>query len=52
MMIKNFVESYRNPIQAAAEVFRKLYELAHNDPAYMHASLHNAQDGATNPLTT
>ena len=29
----------------AAEVFRKLYELAHNDPEYMHASPHNAQIG-------
>ncbi len=27
----------------AAEVFRKLYELAHEDPEYMHASPHNAQ---------
>ena len=29
----------------AAEVFRKLYDLAYEDPEYMHASPHNAQIG-------
>ena len=29
----------------AAEIFRKLYELGHKDPEYMHAAPHHAQIG-------
>ncbi len=29
----------------AADVFRKLYQMAHEDPAYMHAAPHHAQIG-------
>ena len=29
----------------AAEVFRALYELGYQDPAFMHAAPHNAQIG-------
>ncbi|MDO4740128.1 MAG: aminomethyl-transferring glycine dehydrogenase subunit GcvPB [Eubacteriales bacterium] len=34
----------------AAEVFRSLYELAHNDPEYMHNAPHNAQIGRPNEV--
>jgi len=35
----------RDTLDWAADVFRKLYDLAHTDPDYMHASPHHAQIG-------
>ena len=35
----------RETLDEAAEIFRKLYELGHNDPEYMHAAPHHAQIG-------
>ena len=35
----------RETLEQAAEIFRKLYELAKIDPDYMHAAPHNAQIG-------
>ena len=32
-------------LDEAAEIFRKLYELGHKDPEYMHAAPHHAQIG-------
>ena len=31
--------------QRASGVFRQLFDLAHQDPAYMHSAPHNAQIG-------
>ena len=35
----------RETLDEAAEIFRKLYELGHKDPEYMHAAPHHAQIG-------
>ncbi|MBQ1258351.1 MAG: aminomethyl-transferring glycine dehydrogenase subunit GcvPB, partial [Clostridia bacterium] len=43
LMLEPTETESRETLDWAAEVFRKLYELAHTDPDYMHLSPHNAQ---------
>ena len=45
LMLEPTETESRETLDWAAEVFRKLYDLAHEDPAYMHNSPHNAQIG-------
>ncbi len=45
LMLEPTETESRDTLDWAAEVFRKLYELGHQDPEYMHASPHNAQIG-------
>jgi glycine dehydrogenase subunit 2 len=45
LMLEPTETESRETLDWAAEVFRKLYDLAHEDPDYMHASPHNAQIG-------
>ncbi len=45
LMLEPTETESRDTLDWAAEVFRKLYELGHTDPAYMHDSPHNAQIG-------
>ncbi len=43
LMLEPTETESRDTLDWAAEVFRKLYDLGHEDPEYMHASPHNAQ---------
>ena len=45
LMLEPTETESRDTLDWAAEVFRKLYELAHEDPEYMHNSPHSAQIG-------
>ena len=45
LMLEPTETESRDTLDWAAEVFRKLYDLAHTDPEYMHAAPHNAQIG-------
>ena len=45
LMLEPTETESRETLDWAAEVFRKLYDLAHEDPDYMHASPHNAPIG-------
>ena len=45
LMLEPTETESRETLDWAAEVFRKLYDLAHADPEYMHASPHSAQIG-------
>ena len=45
LMLEPTETESRETLDWAAEVFRKLYDLAHEDPEYMHNSPHNAQIG-------
>ncbi len=45
LMLEPTETESRETLDWAAEVFRKLYDLAYEDPEYMHASPHNAQIG-------
>ncbi len=45
LMLEPTETESRDTLDWAAEVFRKLYDLGHEDPEYMHASPHNAQIG-------
>jgi len=43
LMLEPTETESRENLDQAAEVFRKLYQLGHDDPEYMHNSPHNAQ---------
>jgi len=43
LMLEPTETESRDTLDWAADVFRSLYDLAHKDPEYMHASPHNAQ---------
>ena len=45
LMLEPTETESRDTLDWAAEVFRKLYDLAHQDPEYMHNAPHNAQIG-------
>ncbi len=45
LMLEPTETESRETLDDAAEVFHKLYELAHKDPEYMHNAPHNAQIG-------
>ena len=45
LMLEPTETESRDTLDWAAEVFRKLYDLAHEDPEYMHSAPHNAQIG-------
>ncbi len=45
LMLEPTETESKDTLDQAAEVFRKLYALGHEDPEYMHASPHNAQIG-------
>ncbi len=45
LMLEPTETESRDTLDEAAEVFRKLFELAKTDPEYMHAAPHNAQIG-------
>ena len=45
LMLEPTETESRDTLDWAAEVFRKLYDLAHEDPEYMHNAPHNAQIG-------
>ncbi len=45
LMLEPTETESKDTLDQAAEVFRKLYELGYQDPAYMHDSPHNAQIG-------
>ena len=45
LMLEPTETESRETLDWAAEVFRKLYDLAHEDPEYMHNSPHNAPIG-------
>ena len=45
LMLEPTETESRETLDWAAEVFRKLYDLAHEDPKYMHQSPHNAPIG-------
>ena len=45
LMLEPTETESRDTLDWAAEVFRKLYDLAHEDPDFMHAAPHNAQIG-------
>ena len=45
LMLEPTETESRDTLDWAAEVFRKLYDLAHEDPEYMHAAPHSAQIG-------
>ena len=45
LMLEPTETESRDTLDWAADVFRKLYDLAHSDPDYMHASPHHAQIG-------
>ena len=45
LMLEPTETESRDTLDWAAGVFRRLYDLAHTDPAYMHAAPHNAQIG-------
>ena len=45
LMLEPTETESRETLDWAAEIFRKLYDLAHEDPEYMHNSPHNAPIG-------
>ena len=45
LMLEPTETESRETLDEAAEIFRKLYELGHKDPEYMHAAPHHAQIG-------
>ena len=45
LMLEPTETESKDTLDWAAEVFRKLYDLAHEDPDFMHAAPHNAQIG-------
>ncbi len=45
LMLEPTETESRDTLDDAAEVFRKLYDLAHTDAEYMHGAPHNAQIG-------
>ena len=45
LMLEPTETESKDTLDWAAEVFRKLYDLAHEDPEYMHNAPHNAQIG-------
>ncbi|MBP3413159.1 MAG: aminomethyl-transferring glycine dehydrogenase subunit GcvPB [Oscillospiraceae bacterium] len=45
LMLEPTETESRDTLDEAAEIFRKLFELAKTDPDYMHAAPHNAQIG-------
>ena len=45
LMLEPTETESRETLDWAAEIFRKLYDLAHEDPEYMHQSPHNAPIG-------
>jgi len=45
LMLEPTETESRDTLDWAAEVFRRLYDLAHEDPEYMHNAPHNAQIG-------
>ena len=45
LMLEPTETESRDTLDDAAEAFRSLYELAHNDPEYMRTAPHNAQIG-------
>lgn len=45
LMLEPTETESRETLDWAAEVYRKLYDLAHTDPDWMHGAPHNAQIG-------
>ena len=45
LMLEPTETESRETLDEAAEIFRKLYDLAHTDPEYMHSAPHHAQIG-------
>ena len=45
LMLEPTETESKDTLDWAAEVYRKLYELGHTDPVYMHGAPHNAQIG-------
>lgn len=45
LMLEPTETESRETLDEAADIFRKLYELGHKDPEYMHAAPHHAQIG-------
>ena len=45
LMVEPTETESKDTLDWAAEVYRKLYELGHTDPEYMHGAPHNAQIG-------
>ena len=45
LMLEPTETESRETLDEAAEIFRKLYDLAHTDPEYMHHAPHHAQIG-------
>ena len=45
LMLEPTETESKDTLDWAAEVFRRLYDLAHTDPEYMHSAPHNAQIG-------
>ncbi|MBQ1384177.1 MAG: aminomethyl-transferring glycine dehydrogenase subunit GcvPB, partial [Firmicutes bacterium] len=45
LMLEPTETESKDTLDWAAEVFRKVYELAHQDPEYMHEAPHHAQIG-------
>ena len=45
LMLEPTETESRETLDEAAEIFRKLYDLAHTDPEYMHNAPHHAQIG-------
>ena len=45
LMLEPTETESKDTLDWAAEVYRKLYELGHTDPEYMHGAPHNAQIG-------
>ncbi len=45
LMLEPTETESKETLDWAAEIFRRLYDLGHTDPAYMHAAPHHAQIG-------
>ena len=45
LMLEPTETESKETLDEAAEIFRKLYDLAHTDPEYMHSAPHHAQIG-------
>ena len=43
LMLEPTETESRDTLDQAAEIFRKLYAMGYEDPAYMHNAPHNAQ---------
>ena len=45
LMLEPTETESKETLDWAAEIFRKLYQMGHDDPEYMHAAPHHAQIG-------